>query len=320
MNNEPIHIVVCSDANYLCHTATMLVSLFEHNRQSKVVVHLIGTGIGDIDLLRFRNTLDAYSQQLCFYPFDISNVDSLPKGTHKYITSTTYCRLFIQDILPSYINKVLYLDGDILVMGDIQKMWNTDLTGYLVAATSDEVNGYAEYYARFGFPSDHVYFNAGMLLINLAQWRAEDIKSRAFEFLARTNRPRLDNADQDILNVLCAGKICELPLRYNLQDAILRRSVPNIRKEVEATIDNEIGEGRIFHFSCVKKPWDFRCIHPLKKEYYRFREKTEWRGLVQEVNDKEVIYMIAYWCAYMLGLTNRYRKSVFQFAKRIDID
>ena len=314
------HIVVASDSTYLRHTAVMLVSLFENNKGTDITVHLITIEPDKTELERFINTIKNFGQKLCVYNFDKNLLDTLPKGTHKYITSATYCRLFLQDILPTDIEKVLYLDGDIIVTGNINDLWETNIEGKLVAATSDEVNGYADYYARFGFPSDHVYFNAGVLLINMKEWRNADIKKQAFDFLANPNRPQLDNADQDILNVLCVGRIKEIPLRYNLQDAILRRSVPNIRRDVEATIEDEIKEGKIFHFSCKKKPWSFRCIHPMKKEYYRYLESTEWKGIIEGVNDKDVIYMVAYWCAYILRLTNRYRKIVSDFAEKIEID
>lgn len=304
-----IHIVCCSDSNYLKHTAVMLVSLFENNKESAFTVHLIGPELDEVEYLRFSNTITRYEQKLCYYKFDLAQLANFP-GTRQYISNTTWCRLFIQDILPQEIGKVLYLDGDIVVVGDIRPLWNTDLNGKLVAAVSDEINGYDEYYHRYGFPEDYVYFNAGVLLINLKEWRDSDVKSKALNYLAKSDRPTLENADQDLLNIVCAGKTVNLPLRYNLQDALCRNKILHIRKEVEAILDDEIRQGVIFHFSCPKKPWSLKCIHPRKSLYHQYLDLTEWKGTNIGINDKEVIYMIFYWVAYAFRLTNRYRKSL----------
>ena len=304
-----IHIVCCSDTNYLRHTAVMLVSLFENNKESEFTVHLIAPQLDEMEFLRFKTTVENYHQTLRTYNFDITQLAEFPK-TRDYISSTTWCRLFVQDILPSSIEKVLYLDGDIIVSGDIIPLWNTDLNEKLLAAVSDEINGYEEYYSRYGFPKDYVYFNAGVLLINLKEWRAFDVKKKALDFLKKENRVELENSDQDLLNIICVGKTVELPLRYNLQDALCRKKILHIRKNVEKILDHEIKEGKVFHFSCPKKPWRFRCIHPQKELYYRYLEKTEWKGQIEGINDLDVIYMIFYWVAYALGLTNRYRKSI----------
>jgi len=320
MNQDAIHIVCCSDANYLRHTATMLVSLFENNKWATVTIHLLGTNICDSELNKFKTDIERFGHTLCYYAFDETTINSLPSGTHSYISKTTYCRLFIQDILPQNIEKVLYLDGDILVVSDIKELWDTDLSNNLVGAVSDEVNGYKQYYQRFGFPKEHIYFNAGVLMINLTEWRKEDVKQKALEFISQPNRPQLDNADQDILNVVCCGKIKELPLRFNLQDALLRRSVPNIREEVVKVIDKEIENACLFHFSCVKKPWQFKSIHPVKSVYKKYQEKTSWKGLQDKISMNDLIYMGAYWVAYALGMTNKYRKSISIFAKSIKVD
>ncbi|MCF0180320.1 MAG: glycosyltransferase family 8 protein [Bacteroidales bacterium] len=303
-----IHLVCCSDSNYLQHTAVMLVSLFENNKEREFTVHLIGPELDKNEFARFTNTIENFNQTLCYYKFDQNLLKDFP-NTRQYISNTTWCRIFIQDILPDNVEKVLYLDGDIVVTGDISPLWQTNLNNKLLAAVSDEINGYDEYYSRYGFPKDYVYFNAGVLLINLYEWRKYDVRTKALEYLSKEH-PALENADQDLLNIICAGKTVELPLRYNLQDALCRKKILHIRKDVEEILDSEIREGKVFHFSCPKKPWTFRCIHPLKSLYYQYLEKTEWKNKIEGINDREVIYMIFYWVAYAFGLTNRYRKSV----------
>lgn len=303
-----MHIVCCSDSNYLQHTAVMLVSLFENNKDTDITVHLIGPELDKVEYERFCNTVAKYNHTLNYYQFDLNLLANFP-GTRQYISSTTWCRLFIQDILPADIDKVLYLDGDIIVTGDISDLGRMEMGDSLVAAVSDEINGYDEYYTRYGFPKDYIYFNAGVLLINLAAWRKYDVKTKALEYLARTDRPELENADQDLLNIICVGRTINLPLRYNLQDALCRKKILHIRKEIEEILDDEIRQGRVFHFSCPKKPWSMKCIHPKKPLYYEYLDKTEWKGAGIGINDSEVIYMIFYWIAYAFYLTNRYRNK-----------
>lgn len=310
-----MNIVCCSDNNYLKHTLVMLVSLIENNPGESIDIHLIGTELSEAGKQKAYDTINSYHQTIHFYEFNIHELDDMPRGNHDYISKATWCRLFIQDILPASIEKVLYLDSDIVIVGNLQDLWNTYIEGKYLAAASDEVNRCPEYYGRFGFPMDYNYFNAGVLLINLKEWRKADVKSQMLNFISNPH-PILDNADQDVLNVICHSNIVELKLRYNLQDAIVRRKVVHIRPIVEQTIDTEISNARIIHFSCYKKPWTNRCIHPMRKAYSYYLSKTAWKDEKTKLTIKDALYMSAYWCAYWLGLTDKYRKSVSELAKQ----
>ena len=102
--------------------------------------------------------------------------------TRDYYTKTTYFRLFIPNLYPQY-DKAIYLDSDIVVLGDIAKLYNEDIGDNLVAAVPDNViqtnKVFQDYVERVvGIATYKNYFNAGMLLMNLDEMRKFDFQNK----------------------------------------------------------------------------------------------------------------------------------------------
>jgi lipopolysaccharide biosynthesis glycosyltransferase len=213
-------------------------------------------------------------------------IDSLPKGscsidwvsvdvtafagfsTIRHISSATYARFLITNRLPKEISKVLYLDADILVLDDLGSLCETDLGAAVVGAVVDErVTGHIKRgnTSLRGMPLPCVqdYFNAGVLLIDLAKWRAERISQRAIEYLELY--PDSAFSDQDALNVACDGRWKRLDPRWNYFQIDLKKSISDLSDQQRPGI---------IHFQGWSKPWDPSSLNFNARFYDSFRCRT----------------------------------------------
>lgn len=195
-----------------------------------------------------------------------------------HITSPTYYRLKIAELLPQY-DKAIYLDIDTVVLQDLTELYQTDLgenyiggvhsAGYVI-----EENDLKEYYNSIGMPNMQYYINAGVILYNLKQIKKENITSK---FLALVDN-KYKFMDQDIINLVCYGKIKHLDFKYNVMTPYKHRflDVPELCQQVyefygEDNFKKAITNPTIVHYASSIKPWHHRNIW--LEEYWRYYAK-----------------------------------------------
>ncbi len=173
-----------------------------------------------------------------------------------YYSRETYCRIFIPRFFPQY-EKVLYLDCDIVVTGDISELYNTEIGDNLVAAAPEEVMAdfdvYGTYVEKALGISRSKYFSAGILLINAELYRKENIEGKFIElmnrFVFRVTQ------DEDYLNVLCKDRVKWLPLEWNKS-----------AYAVEGRAKFDSTKLKIIHYKINWKPWHYDNV--LYEEYF----------------------------------------------------
>lgn len=299
-------IVCCTDRAYLKYCITMLLSLLDNNKGENMCIHLLANGLGEDDADKVRRVVLGGDARLEVYQVDASLLESLPRGQYDYITPTTYARLFLAEILPAHVGRVIYLDCDLLVMDSLLPLWEYPLQeGVEVAAVEDSCSANPFYYERLRLSAGHRYFNAGVLLIDLNAWRERGFVGLAMELLGK-GELRLDYADQDVLNVLCEGRTQYLPIRYNLQEAMLRRYVPEISERARQEIVASLDCPAIIHFTYILKPWRYTSFHPYKEHFYYYFDQTEWCGERPSPSWKERVRRWMWGCAAFFHLVNRY--------------
>lgn len=120
------------------------------------------------------------------------------------ISLTSYARLFAGSILPANLDKVLYIDCDIIFNGSIRDLFNTDLGNCLVGGILDPLIS-RTYKKEIKIPMSEPYINAGVLIIPLNRWRSEGMEQKFVDFLV-ANRGKVHHHDQGIINAVCAGR------------------------------------------------------------------------------------------------------------------
>jgi len=183
---------------------------------------------------------------------------------------THYYRLYLGEILPQSVERVLFLDADVLVEGDLAELWQSPFEGTTVQATPDT---YAELLHLERLAPLKSYFNAGVLLIDLNRWRREDMGRRAREVLNREGAA-LTFRDQDALNLALTGEWKALPVAWNLHELPQRLGFWRC-KERREDVSAAFKKPKIVHF-VGKKPWQELCLNHFRG---RWRQTAEEAGL-----------------------------------------
>ena len=298
--------IACStDRTYLKYCITMLLSFFDHNEGEEVCVHLLSNGLHTDDIEMVSKVVERHKATLKAYKVDENLLNTFTQG-QSYITPTTYARLFLPEILPNNVDKVIYLDCDLIVLDSLKPLWDFSLQdGSELAVVEDSCSANPTHYERLHLPKGHHYFNAGVLLIDLSLWRKKGFTTLAVELL-RTSNLSLDYADQDVLNILCTGKIQYLPFRYNLQEPMLRKYIPEIRDEARKEVIESLSSPAIIHFTYRLKPWLYTSFHPYRKHFYYYFDQTKWRGERPIPSLKERLRRLMWWGASKVHLVNTY--------------
>ena len=137
---KSISIVCTFDNNYSQHCGVLLASLFENNKNIYFDIYIVSDFIDDVNKSRLFALVSAYSQRLYYIQIDKKKFEGLPfGGKFSHISLATYYRLMLPEVLPVTLDKILYLDCDIIVNGRIESLWNIDLKYYTIGAVEDNI-------------------------------------------------------------------------------------------------------------------------------------------------------------------------------------
>ena len=128
-------IILAADDHYAQHLGVTICSVLENNRQASVDIYVIDGGLSDANKERLRRLTETYSTSLKFLTVDQKTYERFSLGQH--LTPAAYYRLSIPDIVPAELERILYLDCDMVVISDLQELWNTDLGSCWVGAITD---------------------------------------------------------------------------------------------------------------------------------------------------------------------------------------
>ena len=253
------YIVTSCDNGFAQHTSVMLASLFSHHPNHRFQVFVLAPMQFSSENVSkiLGSATDKSSINVVQAPDDA--LGELKIDGH--ITSVTYFRLRIEQLLPAKVKRVLYLDSDIIIRGDISELLDIDLLGFPFGAVPDVLQDKDKRIrAKIGLNPTARYFNAGVLVIDLPRWRADRIGGRAIEY-CRTSRDSITWWDQCALNHVVNGQFYILDEKWNAQSDSSK---------------SQLRSAPIIHFTGPFKPWHFRCVHPSKHLYFEFLKKTAW--------------------------------------------
>lgn len=285
---KKIHVAFAVNDNYVEYLGVALYSLLKNNTTCSFAVSVLSSDLSKdskqtILLLKkkFKNV------SIDFITPDKKLFDRLPI-TIEHISKETYYRYVLADVLPT-TEKVLYLDVDLLVRGDITALWNTDLGDNDMAGAKDsyvakdaaefyDSRKYTGYKQSIGFGELDPYVNAGVLLFNLDKIRQDGLVS---VLLANTEnlKDKINFQDQDIINITFKGKIAVFSNDFNFTS----------RDMID---DPENRSAKVVHFTGASKPWCKDRHAPDTARYYNgvyLQYLDEYRRLIHTllVNGKE---------------------------------
>lgn len=281
---EIIPVFFATDGNYVPFLAVAIKSLLENASQEYFYnIHILTDGLTNESITKLRKNMSSNSRLIIdTMNACIEDIESnLNASLRDYYTISIFYRLFIAKLYPEY-HKAIYLDCDLVVIGDISKLYNTDTEGNIFGVVVDDViasNSQFREYARLGVGvDDKKYFNSGMLLMDLDKYREEDILNK-FLHLLLTYNFETAAPDQDYLNVLCKDKVKYLERGWDRM----------------STDEDYDGELYIIHYNNFRKPWYYDDV-PYGRYFWEYAPKTNYydrimeikNGFTQEMADKHI--------------------------------
>jgi lipopolysaccharide biosynthesis glycosyltransferase len=270
MNGQRLHVCCAAEGDYVVHCAAMLDSVLFHASERAVQVHFLhgpDPPRQAVDLL--RRVVDSGHGRIDFHNVPQSRLEGLPEDDQ--FTPAMWYRVFLPELLPR-VDRVLYLDCDTIVADSLEPLWQTALgDNYLAAVTNVFQRNHVQRPAELGLAGPEVYFNSGVLLMNLDLMRRDGC-SGALRDYARAHASELEWPDQDALNVVLGSRRLALHPRWNVMNSMFAfrgaRRVFGRQALREARRSPGI---RHFEGPAQNKPWNPDCVTPLRELYYRHR-------------------------------------------------
>jgi lipopolysaccharide biosynthesis glycosyltransferase len=272
---DSVNILMCTNALFQQHAAVCLASVLANNPDLFFDIVIVGRTTEQLDENKLRRSLAGFSNHtMTCRTFSPPSDLLLPLHPAGHYTIDTYTRIWLAEFFPPTVDRVLYLDADIVVVGSIAPLWRTDLGGALMGAV--DIPGSDQGVRLLGMRLEEGYFNAGVLLIDLAGWRETRAEQVVIDYI-RTHPERLEY-DQDALNACFRRVTKRLDYKWNVIRPFFREplALPLERAEIEAVRRDAL----IIHFNGGSKPWSYFCDHPRRAEYDKYLRMTAWRDYV----------------------------------------
>ena len=265
----PLRIACCVGDTYALPLEVMLRSLVARlDAHARVELHLLHSGLSDAHLDTVRSIIDTHPVAVC-----AEQRRGIPADRH--FPWEAAAPLLLPTVLPTAVERVLFIDADVLVLDDISPLWHADLSGRALGAVTDAAiplcrspRGVKRWRER-GISRDARYFNAGVMLVDLCAWRQRQIADRAIGYLRET-RCATDFFHQEALNATAWNDWASLDPRWNVPAAVGR---PFHCGDPGAAL-----RPAVVHFSGRMKPWRFRTGSRFDADYQEVLGRTSARA------------------------------------------
>ncbi len=252
--------------------AVTLVSLLAHlDKARQLVVHVIDRQIPSADKELLARSLGDGAVTVCWHSPDRLRLVGVPLWGRMSIS--VYDKLLIADLALPEVDQALWLDSDTLVLADVAPVWDRGPGHHSLLAVQDSLVplvssrfGVARY-RDLGLRPDAKYFNAGVMLMNLTQWRQRQVSGRALDYLKKYAND-VSFWDQEGLNAVLSGEWGELDPAWNWS--------VNLRWANGDRVTN--GAAKIIHFNGNLKPWTYDRRDAHYRAYYEYVDRTPWPG------------------------------------------
>lgn len=274
MSNK-LNLVFCSDDNYAPHLGVLICSIFENKSGDYLVdIRVIDGGISEENKRKIEILKVKYKFNLSF--IKVKNEDFFGCPVTGYGSQAVYYRIMIPELVKD-LDKVIYLDCDIIVQCDLMSLFDMDLKNYFLGASPEKITKARR--KQIGLNDYFEYFNSAVMVLNLDEWRKKGISQKVFNFIL-SNPNKIVAWDQDALNVVLRGSWLAIESRYNF---------------FVSEYSNCLLEEKVIHYGGPTKPWHYHYVSKNNNQapYFKYRSLTEWKDVkIHPSNYKQFILRI----------------------------
>ncbi len=273
-----IPVVYAVNDNYAPYVDVSIRSL-EKNGKGKFDVYVFHTGLTEGTVNKLTRSNDVVTVTC----LDVTDRIEKVRGelyTHGYFSREMYYRILIADVLSEY-DRAIYLDADTVILGNLADLYDVELGDDYVAACRNPMHKKMYRYVKERLKlNPHLYVNSGVMVINCRLFREENVRQKFFSELS--NRGQLLYPDQDLINLVCSGRIKYLPIEWNYLWHFERlektarselRLLPGEREEYFRAAQKI----SVLHFTGDKKPWHYTAIMRAEK-FWEYAAESPFYG------------------------------------------
>lgn len=259
MELSPIHIALAFDEKFITPFFVVITSVFYNNPENIFHIHAIATGLDLEQKQKIVDFVHQHQSEIDFYDINADQLKGLTVPQNSYLSIAAYYRLFFPLLVPKQINKLLYVDCDIVVNGKLIDLYTVNLRNHPFGAVA-EVNS-TKNRPDLGIYEKGIYFNSGVMLMNIAEWKEQGITEKSLQFI-QDYPEKLKYLDQDALNVVAEKNYYRLDSKFN----VLPNDIPQyiFKRDYDYFLKDKV----IIHYTLKQtKPWSIFSNHPYKNLY-----------------------------------------------------
>lgn len=255
-----------------CPIATVMLYSLLQNNLGEIQIFIFHSELEDDDVKSIQMELDDFSGRFKIHSIKVSNFNpNFINAIHhdSRWSVEVYYRILAPIIIPQTIDKILYLDSDVIVNGSLRELYELDLGSNCFAAAEDTfVGDFIPFAERLGINKTRIYYNSGVVLFNLEKLR-EIITISNINILLQKHSNDLIYPDQDILNILFDGQC--VPINYRIYNFICGYKRYS-KRQMKYYQKNAV----IFHYGGVERyrPWNYNYIGSFSGVYWKYAQKT----------------------------------------------
>lgn len=274
---KEVAVVSSCNTKFVPHLAALFVSILE-NSDPKVFVRFY---VIDDDIELESKNLLRYSVKNSRMNTDVEFLKINKKFFKNLVTSdripeTAYYRIAIPELFRGKnVERILYMDCDMIALNDISKLWDLEFNGAVMAAVEDA--GFHQRLEKMEIEADSMrYFNSGLMLINVEKWLKQNITKNVLKFIEE-NPEKLRFHDQDALNAILHDRWIALHPKWNAQGYIMAKAKQHPTAQGEKEYEEARRKPYIIHYSGHIKPWSEEFKGASKKYYEKYANMTAFR-------------------------------------------
>ncbi len=277
-DKKHFHVVYITDSGYLFPTTVSIKSAVKHAGNERVTIHVITIDVAEEEMSRLAELgCDTVDIDIIGLSNEMEDLGLL----HPYVSKAALYKFRLGEIF-SDLDRILYLDGDIILLPGYLSVFDHDVSDYYMGAVADMQ---AELmWDRIRYNGNDHYYNSGVLLLNLKRMRQNDCCAKLIEF-KKTDRERF--MDQDAINKIMGKETLGLPLEFNYMITntayYSKEEIADFYQRSIDEIDAIIEKPFVCHLTGGQKPWN---------NLLSYKKDIWWDNL----NDEEMFQTVVNYC------------------------
>lgn len=294
-----LNVLYQFNENYVPYAGVSIVSLLENNKAiDDITVFLLTEKVCAESIEKLTAQVEQYGRKAVYINPDGVIEKMKAVGINEYRGScAANMKMFVADFIPENVERLLYIDADTVVAGDLSEIPTIDMAGNPIAMTQDSVC--KSHKQSVGYDKAETYYNSGVILFDIKRWKELQCTERICNHLT-TVRSHYMCPDQDVINIVLKGQITELPIRYNIQPMHVAYKYKTYFRffgqkgyYTEQEVTDALANPGIFHFFRYlgQFPWHKDSLHPDTEIFDEYLAKSLWSDYEKQItNQNDIVF------------------------------